>query len=171
MKETFARSSVSCLTGADLQSVTAVRGDPCWQVTQQLHLLIEKVRQQQKHLHAHRVSKSRPDENRLFEAESNMTSPSQPPPISVCPSALMTQWLFGQMLRFLAFRKQFSSPRPAADEKNKTHTHWSLETLLIPHTSSAEASELVFVFWGLHCYQSVHVWEFYREFNTSFIVY
>lgn len=43
MKETFARSSVSCLTGADLQSVTAVRGDPCWQVTQQLHLLIEKV--------------------------------------------------------------------------------------------------------------------------------
>ncbi|XP_029384665.1 tumor necrosis factor ligand superfamily member 10-like isoform X2 [Echeneis naucrates] len=42
MKETFARSSVSCLTGADLQRVTAVRGDPCWQVTQQLHLLIEK---------------------------------------------------------------------------------------------------------------------------------
>lgn len=43
MKETFARSSVSCLTGADLQSLTASRGDPCWQVTQQLHLLIEKV--------------------------------------------------------------------------------------------------------------------------------
>lgn len=43
MKETFARSSVSCLTGGDLQSITAVRGDPCWQVTQQLHLLIEKV--------------------------------------------------------------------------------------------------------------------------------
>ncbi|KAJ4925362.1 hypothetical protein JOQ06_018094 [Pogonophryne albipinna] len=42
MKETFARSSVSCLMGADLQSFTAVRGDPCWQVTQQLHLLIEK---------------------------------------------------------------------------------------------------------------------------------
>lgn len=42
LKETFARSSVSCLTGADLQSITAVRGDPCWQVTQQLHLLIEK---------------------------------------------------------------------------------------------------------------------------------
>nr|XP_020454480.1 tumor necrosis factor ligand superfamily member 10-like [Monopterus albus] len=42
MKETFARSSVSCLTGTDLQSITAVRGDPCWQVTQQLHLLIEK---------------------------------------------------------------------------------------------------------------------------------
>ncbi|KAF0028547.1 tumor necrosis factor ligand superfamily member 10 [Scophthalmus maximus] len=42
MKEAFARSSVSCLTGADLQSVTAVRGDPCWQVTQQLHLLIQK---------------------------------------------------------------------------------------------------------------------------------
>ncbi|XP_068437479.1 tumor necrosis factor ligand superfamily member 10-like [Clinocottus analis] len=42
MKETFARSSVSCLMGGDLQSVPAVRGDPCWQVTQQLHLLIEK---------------------------------------------------------------------------------------------------------------------------------
>ncbi|CAM9163323.1 unnamed protein product [Lampetra planeri] len=42
MKETFARSSVSCLTGSDLQSVTAARGDPCWQVTQQLHLLIQK---------------------------------------------------------------------------------------------------------------------------------
>ncbi|XP_029002517.1 tumor necrosis factor ligand superfamily member 10 [Betta splendens] len=42
MKETFARSSVSCLTGSDLQSVSAARGDPCWQVTQQLHLLIEK---------------------------------------------------------------------------------------------------------------------------------
>ncbi|XP_054478711.1 tumor necrosis factor ligand superfamily member 10-like isoform X2 [Anoplopoma fimbria] len=42
MKETFARSSVSCLMGGDLQSITAVRGDPCWQVTQQLHLLIEK---------------------------------------------------------------------------------------------------------------------------------
>lgn len=47
MKETFARSSVSCLTGADLQSITAVRGDPCWQVTQQLHLLIEKSLSQQ----------------------------------------------------------------------------------------------------------------------------
>ncbi|XP_013870741.1 tumor necrosis factor ligand superfamily member 10, partial [Austrofundulus limnaeus] len=42
MKETFARSSVSCLTGSDLQSITAGRGDPCWQVTEQLHLLIEK---------------------------------------------------------------------------------------------------------------------------------
>ncbi|XP_075994537.1 tumor necrosis factor ligand superfamily member 10 [Genypterus blacodes] len=42
MKETFARSSVSCLTGSDLRSVSAVRGDPCWQVTQQLHLLIQK---------------------------------------------------------------------------------------------------------------------------------
>ncbi|KAM9331758.1 tumor necrosis factor ligand superfamily member 10 [Pholidichthys leucotaenia] len=48
MKETFARSSVSCLTGANLQSVTAVQGDPCWQVTQQLHLLIEK--RYQKHI-------------------------------------------------------------------------------------------------------------------------
>ncbi|KAM4606058.1 tumor necrosis factor ligand superfamily member 10 [Polymixia lowei] len=47
MKETFARSSVSCLTRADLRGVPVVRapdsrGDPCWQVTQQLHLLIEK---------------------------------------------------------------------------------------------------------------------------------
>lgn len=42
MKETFARSSASCLTGGGPQSIAAVRGDPCWQVTQQLHLLIEK---------------------------------------------------------------------------------------------------------------------------------
>lgn len=41
--ELFARSSVSCLTGVELQGVTAERGDPCWQVTQQLHVLIEKV--------------------------------------------------------------------------------------------------------------------------------
>ncbi|XP_003968206.1 tumor necrosis factor ligand superfamily member 10-like [Takifugu rubripes] len=40
--ELFARSSVSCLTGVELQGVTAERGGPCWQVTQQLHLLIEK---------------------------------------------------------------------------------------------------------------------------------
>ncbi|XP_061876696.1 tumor necrosis factor ligand superfamily member 10 isoform X1 [Entelurus aequoreus] len=43
MRETFARSSVSCLKGpADLHSMSAVRGDPCWKVSQQLHLLIEK---------------------------------------------------------------------------------------------------------------------------------
>nr|XP_046211524.1 tumor necrosis factor ligand superfamily member 10-like isoform X2 [Oncorhynchus gorbuscha] len=47
MKEMFARSSVSCLTRADLRgghvpSSTEGRGDPCWQVTQQLHILIEK---------------------------------------------------------------------------------------------------------------------------------
>ncbi|XP_029604418.1 tumor necrosis factor ligand superfamily member 10 isoform X1 [Salmo trutta] len=47
MKEMFARSSVSCLTRADLRggyvsSSTEGRGDPCWQVTQQLHTLIEK---------------------------------------------------------------------------------------------------------------------------------
>lgn len=41
--ELFARSSVSCLTGVELQGVTAERGDPCWQVTQQLHVLIQKV--------------------------------------------------------------------------------------------------------------------------------
>ncbi|KAL1006576.1 hypothetical protein UPYG_G00074000 [Umbra pygmaea] len=47
MKETFARSSVSCLTRADFRGVyvrtsTEEKGDPCWQVTQQLHTLIEK---------------------------------------------------------------------------------------------------------------------------------
>ncbi|XP_012995214.2 tumor necrosis factor ligand superfamily member 10 [Esox lucius] len=47
MKETFARSSVSCLTRADhrgvyVRSPTEEKGDPCWQVTQQLHTLIEK---------------------------------------------------------------------------------------------------------------------------------
>ncbi|XP_054621602.1 tumor necrosis factor ligand superfamily member 10 isoform X2 [Dunckerocampus dactyliophorus] len=42
MKETFARSSVSCLKGSDLHGISAVQGDPCWKVTQQLHLLIEK---------------------------------------------------------------------------------------------------------------------------------
>ncbi|XP_042084421.1 tumor necrosis factor ligand superfamily member 10 isoform X2 [Haplochromis burtoni] len=48
IKETFARSSVSCLTGTDLQSITDVRGDLCWQVTQQVHLLIEKSLSQQR---------------------------------------------------------------------------------------------------------------------------
>ncbi|CAB1340930.1 unnamed protein product [Coregonus sp. 'balchen'] len=48
MKETFARSSVSCLTRSDLRggyvrSPTEGKGDPCWQVTQQLHTLIEKM--------------------------------------------------------------------------------------------------------------------------------
>lgn len=42
MKETFARSSVSCLTGADLSSLSSSRSDPCFQVTEQLHLLIQK---------------------------------------------------------------------------------------------------------------------------------
>ncbi|XP_037135727.1 tumor necrosis factor ligand superfamily member 10 [Syngnathus acus] len=42
MKETFSRSSASCLQGWDLQSVSAVPDDPCRQVTQQLHQLIEK---------------------------------------------------------------------------------------------------------------------------------
>ncbi|XP_056155144.1 tumor necrosis factor ligand superfamily member 10 [Lampris incognitus] len=48
MKETFARSSVSCLTRTDLRSASAARvaaerrADPCWQVTEQLHFLIEK---------------------------------------------------------------------------------------------------------------------------------
>lgn len=46
MKETFARGSVSCLTHANLRGAylraAEGRGDPCWQVTQQLHVLIEK---------------------------------------------------------------------------------------------------------------------------------
>ncbi|XP_019730311.1 tumor necrosis factor ligand superfamily member 10 isoform X1 [Hippocampus comes] len=42
LKETFSRSSVSCLKGWDLQSTSAVPDDPCWQVTQQFHQLIEK---------------------------------------------------------------------------------------------------------------------------------
>ncbi|MBN3308012.1 TNF10 factor, partial [Amia calva] len=48
MKETFSKSSISCLMRSNLktlQGVTAEEGndDPCWQVTQQLHLLIEKT--------------------------------------------------------------------------------------------------------------------------------
>lgn len=49
MKETFSKSSVSCLMRANLrtikgQELNAAEGkdDPCWQVTQQLHFLIEK---------------------------------------------------------------------------------------------------------------------------------
>ncbi|CAB1349894.1 unnamed protein product [Coregonus sp. 'balchen'] len=63
MKETFARSSVSCLTRADLRegyvrSSTEGRGDPCWQVTQQLHTLIEK--DASKPLHISEVSRVLP---------------------------------------------------------------------------------------------------------------
>ncbi|KAJ3611302.1 hypothetical protein NHX12_021318 [Muraenolepis orangiensis] len=44
MRETFARSSVSCFTRGDpsVRRASETRGDPCWQVTQQLHSLIEK---------------------------------------------------------------------------------------------------------------------------------
>ncbi|XP_077480023.1 tumor necrosis factor ligand superfamily member 10-like isoform X2 [Stigmatopora argus] len=52
LKETFSRSSVSCLKGWDLESQTstegagtgapATRGHPCWQVTQQLQQLVHK---------------------------------------------------------------------------------------------------------------------------------
>ncbi|XP_077364774.1 tumor necrosis factor ligand superfamily member 10 [Festucalex cinctus] len=45
LKETFSRSSVSCLKGWDPQRLSAVPDDPCWQVTQQLHQLIEKSSQ------------------------------------------------------------------------------------------------------------------------------
>lgn len=49
MKETFSKSSVSCLMRANLRTIKGidpsasdVKDDPCWQVTQQLHFLIEK---------------------------------------------------------------------------------------------------------------------------------
>ncbi|KTG04370.1 hypothetical protein cypCar_00027204, partial [Cyprinus carpio] len=49
MKETFSKSSVSCLMRANLRTIKAQdlnaaegKDDPCWQVTQQLHFLIEK---------------------------------------------------------------------------------------------------------------------------------
>lgn len=49
MKETFSKSSVSCLMRANLRAIKGEelkeeeKDDPCWQVTQQLHFLIEKV--------------------------------------------------------------------------------------------------------------------------------
>lgn len=48
MQETFSRSSVSCLINANLRSDVEnsseeKKGDPCWQVTQQLHHHLEKV--------------------------------------------------------------------------------------------------------------------------------
>uniref|UniRef100_A0A3B4EPK2 Tumor necrosis factor ligand superfamily member 10 n=2 Tax=Pygocentrus nattereri TaxID=42514 RepID=A0A3B4EPK2_PYGNA len=49
MKETFSKSSVSCLMRANIRSIKGLdvgaadgKDDPCWQVTQQLHFLIEK---------------------------------------------------------------------------------------------------------------------------------
>ncbi|XP_062377400.1 tumor necrosis factor ligand superfamily member 10 [Sardina pilchardus] len=49
MKETFSKSSVSCLMRANLRTIKGIdpsasdlKDDPCWQVTQQLHFLIEK---------------------------------------------------------------------------------------------------------------------------------
>ncbi|XP_076868318.1 tumor necrosis factor ligand superfamily member 10 [Brachyhypopomus gauderio] len=49
MKETFSKSSVSCLMRANLRTIKGLdlssaegKDDPCWQVTQQLHFLIEK---------------------------------------------------------------------------------------------------------------------------------
>uniref|UniRef100_A0A8C9WJP2 Tumor necrosis factor ligand superfamily member 10 n=1 Tax=Scleropages formosus TaxID=113540 RepID=A0A8C9WJP2_SCLFO len=56
MKETFSRSSIACLMRSNLRTVKGLDGsvqdaqdtqdgkdDPCWQVTQQLHFLVEKV--------------------------------------------------------------------------------------------------------------------------------
>ncbi|XP_045918693.1 tumor necrosis factor ligand superfamily member 10-like [Micropterus dolomieu] len=48
MQESFSRSSVSCLINTDLHSefedsAEDKKSDPCWQVTQQLHYLIEKT--------------------------------------------------------------------------------------------------------------------------------
>ncbi|XP_062841513.1 tumor necrosis factor ligand superfamily member 10 [Trichomycterus rosablanca] len=49
MKETFSKSSVSCLMPSNLRTLKGSdwnsaegKDDPCWQVTQQLHFLIEK---------------------------------------------------------------------------------------------------------------------------------
>ncbi|KAF5896444.1 tumor necrosis factor ligand superfamily member 10-like, partial [Clarias magur] len=49
MKETFSKSSVSCLMRSNLRALKGSdpsssegKDDPCWQVTQQLHFLIEK---------------------------------------------------------------------------------------------------------------------------------
>ncbi|XP_048866325.1 tumor necrosis factor ligand superfamily member 10-like [Brienomyrus brachyistius] len=48
MKETFSRSSISCLMHSNLRTVKGsdtsaeANGDPCWTVTKQLHFLIEK---------------------------------------------------------------------------------------------------------------------------------
>ncbi|KAK2814744.1 hypothetical protein Q7C36_023010 [Tachysurus vachellii] len=49
MKETFSKSSVSCLMRSNLRTLKGSdpsssegKDDPCWQVTQQLHFLIEK---------------------------------------------------------------------------------------------------------------------------------
>ncbi|KAJ8357106.1 hypothetical protein SKAU_G00199000 [Synaphobranchus kaupii] len=41
MKETFSRSSISCLMGANLAE--GRKDAPCWHITQQFHLLIEKT--------------------------------------------------------------------------------------------------------------------------------
>ncbi|KAK1162560.1 tumor necrosis factor ligand superfamily member 10-like [Acipenser oxyrinchus oxyrinchus] len=51
LKETFSKSSISCLGKSNFNSIRELLGDieaeneddPCWQVTQQLHLLIEKT--------------------------------------------------------------------------------------------------------------------------------
>lgn len=49
MQESFAGSSVSCLINANLHlgfdasAAEDKKSDPCWQVMQQLHSLIEKV--------------------------------------------------------------------------------------------------------------------------------
>ncbi|KAJ8278135.1 hypothetical protein GJAV_G00084250 [Gymnothorax javanicus] len=49
MKETFSKSSISCLMRTNLRSkgfdfnADGEQDDPCWQVTQQLHFLIEKT--------------------------------------------------------------------------------------------------------------------------------
>lgn len=49
MQESFSSSSVSCLINTNLHlgsedsAADDKKSDPCWQVTQQLHYLIEKV--------------------------------------------------------------------------------------------------------------------------------
>ncbi|XP_036378279.1 tumor necrosis factor ligand superfamily member 10-like [Megalops cyprinoides] len=50
MRETFSKSSISCLMRANLKTIKHLdlnaeeeKDDPCWQVTRQLHFLIEKT--------------------------------------------------------------------------------------------------------------------------------
>lgn len=114
VKELFARSSVSCLTGDELQGVTAEQGDPCWQVTQQLHLLIEKVR------FPHRSATKRSAFS-LGETASDAVSELGPPVDSI------NDWLSGPELCGLHWIR--SSP-----------THWSLE-LTHPHTHTLQPTD------------------------------
>lgn len=121
MKETFARSSVSCLTGSDLQSITAVRGDPCWQVTQQLHLLIEKVKSNS------RVSNLLSIRCDLTALRLQVTCARQYLLISINDSVII--WPDAEVSGFLAACTGSKTPHPLefGDITNPPHTHISCE--------------------------------------------